>query len=193
MLNRSDEWCYLHLPFFKKAAFFDREKRLLNVAKQMFSDEQNSVVFSAEDLQPDCVSAAQLWFETTGIQNLIPHIVEAKCQNSAVPHPLELVPANNSLGWIVSNPPFGIRLSNNSQGGTENLYRDFSNRIVSLTNKTSSSHSSEMKSWLGVVLCPDEDCWRILQSRLSGWHQKCEHFMLGGLDIRAFYFGRAEK
>ena len=195
MLDQSNTWSYPHLPFYKKAAFLYREKRILNEVKQSFLESENLVTFRAEDLQPDCVSAAQEWFESTGIQNFMPHRAESKCHNSVVPHPLDglTIPRDNGLGWIVSNPPFGIRLSNNSQGGTENLYRDFAQRIASLSNTNSSMRPIERLSWLGVVLCPNEDCWRIVQRTLSNWQQKCEHFTLGGLDIRAVYFGHVVK
>jgi len=193
LLDRSDTWAYPHLPFFKKAAYLDRQKRILNEVRQEFSEMSDPVLFEAEDVQTDFVSVAQSWFETTGAQNFMSHRAQGVCHNSLVPRPIEGFEFHNGMGWVVSNPPFGIRLSNSAQGGTEKLYREFAHRIASLPKLSSHSDTNMRMSWLGVVLCPDEACWRILQSRLSDWHQKCEHFMLGGLDIRAVYFAKSGK
>lgn len=188
LLNRSSDWTYLKLPFFRKSAFFDRLKKIRNVLKQSNTSHQSPMLFQAEDIQSEYSQAAYDWFESSNLMDYQPVRLEKMCVDSAK-HADSFFSKDCHHLWIVSNPPFGLRLSNSSQGGTEALYRQYAERIANLSHPKESSAPFEHQTVLGVVLCPDEACWRIMQSRLKNWRQKCEHLTLGGLDIRAFYFG----
>lgn len=189
LLDRPNDWAYLKLPFYRKAAFLDREKRILGESRERIADDTTIPVLIGEDLQPECVSITQLWFDSPAVKNFLKIKTEIMCRNSAELLSKNELTMSDRLGWIVSNPPFGIRLSNNAQGGTENLYRKFAQRVAALHTLKRKNEELQCDAWLGFVLCPDETCWRIFQSTLSEWNQKCEHFTLGGLDIRVFYFG----
>lgn len=191
-LDQSERWTYRELPFFKKASFLDRVKKNFSHIMQISELRDESIAFYAEDIELNCISATRQWFEQTAIRSFMPLRIEAACVNSIEAQQLNTRHSEAGAYWIVSNPPFGLRLSNQTHGGTESLYRKYSERIASLPLAASNNPQSRVSSWLGVVLCPDENCWRIVQSRLSGWKQKCEHFTLGGLDIRAIYFGYSQ-
>lgn len=192
VLDRSTKWTYLHLPFCRKPALFDRLKKIQNEIRQSNACSQSPILFQAEDIQAEYSQAAYDWFEQSNLMSYQPVRLEQMCIDSAN-HTDKTFSGEFHHLWIVSNPPFGLRLSNSSQGGTATLYRQFADRIGRLRQQKKSYPPLANQTVLGVVLCPDEDCWRIMQSMLKNWKQKCEHLTLGGLDIRAFYFGIEER
>ncbi|MBM3382616.1 MAG: hypothetical protein FJY29_09280 [Betaproteobacteria bacterium] len=186
--NKSS-WCYPLLPFFKKTSFHYREKK----AKALLSGEnQNaqSVFFRGEEKSQALVDTTLTWLNEHGIPEHLHPRVEIVCRDSTLIDKDDAQLTTHNCIWLLANPPFGIRLSNASQGGTEKLYRDFAQRILEAGKVMMRSD----KFLSGVVLCAHEETWQVLKKCLSGWRQRCEHFTLGGLDIRAFYFSnRIEK
>lgn len=186
-LSLEKSWIYPHLPFFKTAAFTHCRKKILEEIKRV--ENIQPVTFVGEDKDPILTKATQSWFESVSFSEKFLFetqvIQKDSCEWSAGDKAL----GKNQLGWILANPPFGIRLSNTSQGGTEKMYTEFAKRILRSAELSSKSSAR----WTGVVLCPGAESWLAMKKVLQGWSQKCEHFTLGGLDIRAFYFSSPVK
>ena len=182
-LSDTSNWTYRQLPFFKGASFQHREKKIRG---SLTSCKANSgtIVFLGEDKLPELANATREGFKYMHEAVSLNQKVEALCLDSTSPNNDESEVANHNCVWLLANPPFGMRLSNASQGGTEKVYAEFTKRIRSAAKTMLNSN----KHLSGVVLCASEENWLILKKNLSGWRHRCEHFTLGGLDVRAFYF-----
>lgn len=177
-------WSYVHLPFFKAAAFSHNQKLMIEQAKRAAETHPTKILFVGEDTDERLTTATAAWFNATRLPFENDFQVIARPANSLLSNENDDRLEKNQLGWIFANPPFGIRLANTEKGGTEQLYMNFAKRLRAL-EKSAQGHSAQ---WSGVLLCPTEESWSIVCKSLRGWQQKSEHFTLGGLDIRALYF-----
>ena len=178
-------WTYLQLPFFKTSTFEHAKKTLLKKTNIGEKSDRADIkpIFIGEDLDSTLTNATLSWFNS--VNNPSNNFeVSCFCRDSSIPPESEPALAKNEHGWILANPPFGLRLSTSTQGGTDKIYSNFSKRISKMLAKAHQNSSC----WSGVLLCPTPETWLIASRNLKGWKQKCEHFTLGGKDIRAFYF-----
>jgi 23S rRNA G2445 N2-methylase RlmL len=176
-------WSYPHLPFFKGASFQHRAKKVGELISSPAKKPQ-VIHFLGEEKNPEVIEPALRSFSESGLVSLFAPKVEIISQDSTQSGGDNSSIVAHECVWLLANPPFGLRLSNSTQGGTEKLYRAFAQRIHDVGNAMLASN----KVFSGVVLCATEENWLTLKKTLSGWRQRCEHFTLGGLDIRAFYF-----
>lgn len=184
ILSSTSDWLYTELPFFRKQAFEHLlKKKTTDLRSRRDSLNLLPIRFSGEDIDNRLCTAARTWFEQQKISEFIHAQAEVSNQNSCDDQLSLDVNRHDKTVWILANPPFGQRLSNDFQGGTEKLYESFGNRL----NKNFSQFKKHSVSACAVVLCPDEATWRILSRELKGLQQICEHLTLGGLDIRALY------
>jgi 23S rRNA G2445 N2-methylase RlmL len=186
-LSDISRWPYFWLPFCKQKSFHHALKTYLNaLSLKEYHPNRSQIHYIGEDLQPALCQATRRWFDDLSSKadlNANADVQEKdSCQKGLNLQAGEL--NSKSAVWIFANPPFGIRLSNAFQGGDETLYRSFGQRLKDLV-----AHLKRTSTPVcGVVLCPTESSWRILQRSLTDCSQVCEHFTLGGHDIRAFYF-----
>jgi 23S rRNA G2445 N2-methylase RlmL len=185
-LGDTNNWPYKQLPFFKAASFQHREKKIRTSLRDRDAKSE-SVFFLGEDKVSELVSATLNGFKIMSEEFPLDHKAEVLCHDSTLHSESDSQVAVHSNVWLLANPPFGMRLSNASQGGTEKVYEEFAKRIRSV-GKTMLDSNRQLN---GVVLCASEENWLTLKKILGGWRQRCEHFTLGGLDIRAFYFSNA--
>ncbi|MEY3901891.1 MAG: hypothetical protein RL189_1197 [Pseudomonadota bacterium] len=188
LMSDTQHWAYPTLPFFKDKAFSHfRKKQIESLSKE--TEQHKPIDFLGEDLDSRLCEVSEKWFAQSG--QLLHTLVSAKsvCGDSCQTN--QTYPANSlpSSLWIFANPPYGLRLSTRSQGGTEQLYLKFFQRMANLC-RTFSGRSLPL---CGVVLCPSEETWRVGVREMKGFFSCCEHFTLGGLDVRAFYFSNNKK
>ena len=148
------------------------------------ADKSRVIHFIGEEKNSELIESALRSFSEPDLISLLAPKVEILCQDSTQSGGDKSSIVAHECVWLLANPPFGLRLSNATQGGTEKLYRAFAQRIHDVGNAMFTSN----RILSGVVLCATEENWLTLKKTLSGWRQRCEHFTLGGLDIRAFYF-----
>lgn len=184
LLSEISRWSYPCLPFFKEKSFAHVRKKKLGNLEQAMSGSVKSVSFFGEDLDPALCTATAKWFAEA--QARIPIKAEAASflVDSCKPNMHLAKVSSGDCLWILANPPFGIRMSNESRGGSEKLYQQFGSRLADMMLSLSRKNGKAC----GVVLCPSEETWRAIQKELRQLRQICEHLTLGGLDIRAIYF-----
>jgi 23S rRNA G2445 N2-methylase RlmL len=172
---------YRILPFFKDKAF---EHALRKKRESLTSLENASKTkFTGEDLDEGLCRNTLDWFVHANSKLNIQVQSKTLMLNSCLFHPDTL---NESAGdglWILANPPFGLRLSAQKQGGPEELYGSFAERI----NKILGKLKSKSIPACALVLCPNETVWKTVKRTCKEYEQECEHFTLGGLDVRAVY------
>jgi 23S rRNA G2445 N2-methylase RlmL len=184
LLSENHRLSYIFLPFFKENAFAHVRKRKLAKLEPKGKNVANPVLYVGEDLDQGLCMASEKWFDEAKLKIEIPASVNCFQVDSCKRNEhISKLSVDHSL-WILANPPFGLRLSNDSRGGSEKVYQLFGSRLSELM----SSLAKKNVNACGVVLCPDEDTWRNVQRELRQYQQFCEHLTLGGLDIRALYF-----
>jgi 23S rRNA G2445 N2-methylase RlmL len=185
LTSNCNNWSYPNLPFFK-AASFEHERKKLAERLSLKHSSSAKVTFQAEDLEKDLCEATEQWFHAMNKSGYDCGEAVAHCKNSIDNDATWFCKTSeNDMFWILANPPFGLRLSNAHQGGTEQLYARFADRIFKSVHRRGHENSPIAS---GVVLCPTEAIWQTVRTALKNWPQCCEHFTLGGLDMRAFYF-----
>lgn len=181
-------WSYPTLPFFKDKAFSHfRKKQIESLSKE--TEQHKPIDFLGEDLDSRLCEVSEKWFAQSG--QLLHTLATAKsvCRDSCLTTHAYPVDKHANPLWIFANPPYGLRLSNRTQGGTEQLYLKFFQRMSILSR----NFAEKSLPACGVVLCPSEETWRIGVREMKGFFTCCEHFTLGGLDVRAFYFSNNKK
>lgn len=183
LTTEKSEWTYSKLPFFKDKSFAHALKLKAQSVALTPKENDFEVRFIGEDLDTDLCHVTQTWFDQTN--STLNRLAHAKTLN--INSCLAKIPANDfgrtDAVWLLANPPFGLRLSTEKQGGLEELYSNFALRMLELFK-----HLRKISvPACCVILCPNEIVWKILQSTLKEYKRECEHFTLGGLDIRAFY------
>jgi len=181
--SERSEWAYSKLPFFKDKSFAHALKLKAQSIALTPTENAFKVRFIGEDLDADLCRVTQAWFDQTNLK--LSRQAHAKILN--IDSCFAKISSTDFGGtdaiWVLANPPFGLRLSTERQGGIEELYSNFALRMSELfvhLNKISVSASC-------LILCPNEVVWKILQNTLKEFRRESEHFTLGGLDIRAFY------
>lgn len=181
LLNSRYELPYMSLPFFKKQAF----EHVLRTKKSRIVNQEEAfrTTFIGEDLDKSLCRNTQEWFEQSSLNLSMKFLYETKITDScAVDSGLVQVKEGEGV-WIFANPPFGVRLAARSQGGPEEIYKLFALRIKNIFD---SCYKNKISA-CAVVLCPDEKTWKKVRQICKDFHQECEHFSLGGLDIRAVF------
>ncbi|NBW81028.1 hypothetical protein EBR21_04670 [bacterium] len=184
LLSESFRLPYLYLPFFKDKAFAHVRKKKMDNVELLANKNVKPVSYIGEDLDQGLCTATEKWFVEA--QSKIQTAATVTCfqvDSCKQSNKISNFSKTDSL-WILANPPFGLRLSNDSRGGSEKVYQLFGSRLSEMM----SSLAKQNTKACGVVLCPDEDTWRAVQKELRQFEQVCEHLTLGGLDIRALYF-----
>lgn len=178
-------WSYPQLPFFKSASF-DHERKKLLERHLLKNSTSSKVTFQAEDVEKNLCEATEQWFPAMNKSGYDCGDVVAHCKDSSDDDSSWFCKSSDAdMIWVLANPPFGLRLSNAHQGGTEKLYARFAERIFQSVQRL--NHEKKLVA-SGVLLCPTEAIWQTVRKTLKDWPQRCEHFTLGGLDMRAFYF-----
>jgi 23S rRNA G2445 N2-methylase RlmL len=183
LVSDNQHWAYPTLPFFKDKAFSHFRKKQIELRSKE-NGQLKLIHFLGEDLDPRLCEVSEKWFAQAGQHLHTLASANAVCRDSC--QSTEAYPADSqpSSLWIFANPPYGLRLSNRAQGGTEQLYLKFFQRMANLSR----NFAEKSLPLCGVVLCPSEETWRIGVREMKGSFTHCEHFTLGGLDVRAFYF-----
>lgn len=172
---------YTKLPFFKQKSFEHSLKK--RRASILSPDVPNKIRFIGEDLDETLCRIAQDWFDQSKINLNIQAQAKMNNVNSCLVSGENYDARAGEGVWILANPPFGVRLSARNQGGPEEIYSSFSKRIKSLFDE----YVKKSVPACALVLCPNEKIWKTVKRILKEYHQECEHFTLGGLDIRAVY------
>jgi 23S rRNA G2445 N2-methylase RlmL len=187
---KHDFWNYKRLPFYRKSSF-EHSLKKRNESRLSSNPKSSQVTYLGEDLDKDLCDATEQWFRSMRDSGLQCDSGSARCHDSrAGDLPWMKEVEQGEAIWLLANPPFGLRLSNSHHGGTERLYEDFVKRICAWARP---ADTMETPLVMGVLLCPTEAIWQSVRRSLKGWPQCCEHFTLGGLDIRAFYFSSPER
>ncbi|MCD6040159.1 MAG: hypothetical protein K0S27_1559 [Gammaproteobacteria bacterium] len=84
--------------------------------------------------------------------------------------------------FMLLNPPYGIRLRNNSP--TITLYKRIASKINDIFLIAKKNHYNV----LGFILCPTEASWSAFIKNLTKSNVETYHFTQGGLDIRVCQF-----
>lgn len=185
LLTGTNHFIYLGLPFFKEKTFLHHQKRVMeNRVLSPHQSHNQATTFYGEDTDSDSCKMTNDWFEMN--KSKIPKSFEYKILAVNSTDPNEQFPnlQTGNAVWILANPPFGLRLSNSPQGGNDKLYEAFAKRVF----KQFSPNSANSISTCGVILCPNESTWRLIRKSMPKFKSVCEHFTLGGLDVRAYYF-----
>jgi 23S rRNA G2445 N2-methylase RlmL len=118
-------------PGFDQAAFSDQRSAVGNLQSTIFN-QQSSIGILASDRDAGAIRMVHENAARAGVEDAI----EIKCQavSSITPPP--------EPGWVVTNPPYGVRLSQGSD--LRNLYAQFGNVL-----------RRQCPGWNVAVLCND--------------------------------------
>jgi putative N6-adenine-specific DNA methylase len=128
-LNR--RFAFMDWPGFDQAAFSDQRSAVGNLQSTIFN-QQSSIGILASDRDAGAIRMVHENAARAGVEDAI----EIKCQavSSITPPP--------EPGWVVTNPPYGVRLSQGSD--LRNLYAQFGNVL-----------RRQCPGWNVAVLCND--------------------------------------
>ncbi|MGD0879328.1 MAG: class I SAM-dependent RNA methyltransferase [Anaerolineales bacterium] len=153
-LNR--RFAFMDWPGYDQAAFSDQRSAVGNLQSKIL-DQQSSIVILASDRDAGAIKMAHENAARAGVEDAI----EFKCQavSSITPPPVR--------GWVVTNPPYGVRVSQGSD--LRNLYAQFGHVL-----------RRQCPGWNVAVLCNDP----VLLGQMHMELETSLGFVNGGISVR---------
>jgi putative N6-adenine-specific DNA methylase len=153
-LNR--RFAFMDWPGFDPSAFSD-QLSAIREQQSAISNPQSEIKILASDRDAGAIQMAHANAERAGVED----VIEFKCQAvSAITPPV-------GLGWVVTNPPYGVRISEGKD--LRNLYAQFGNVL-----------RRQCPGWNVAVLCNDPVLLGQMQMQLD----TSLGFINGGIGVR---------
>jgi putative N6-adenine-specific DNA methylase len=153
-LNR--RFAFMDWPGYQQSAFSDQLSAVSDRLSAI-SNKQSEIKILASDRDAGAIKSALANAERAGVED----VIEFKCQAVSAIMP----PAG--LGWVVTNPPYGVRVSEGKD--LRNLYAQFGNVL-----------RRQCSGWNVAVLCNDP----VLLGQMHMQLDTSLGFINGGIGVR---------